>query len=711
MQGFNIHHRLPVILQTEASECGLACLAMIAGYHGHRVDLGTLRRRHPVSLKGVTLKSLIQVAKELHFSCRALRFELDHIRQLQLPAILHWDMDHFVVLKKVTSTHLVLHDPAYGVRRVSISDVGRHVTGIAVELFKAENFVPIEEKARLRFSTFWRHMRGTAHSLTQVFILSLILEIFVIASPFYLQLAIDEVIARGDADLLLVLVCGFGLVVALKVISAAIRSFILLILQNSLNFQMGARLFRHLIRLPISYFEKRHVGDVLSRFTSLEPIRNVLAEGLIIGLIDGLMAAATLAMMFFYSKTLAIIVVIAFLLYLSLRLVLYRMLRDRSFDYIFSKAKEQSTFIETVRAIQSIKIFNSEGERENQWLNRYSDVLSADVRLGRAKVIFKMLNTFIFGFENILIVYLAARLALDNVLTIGMIVAFMAYKLQFVEKSVELVEKVIDLRLLDLHLERLSDIALTPLEPGQEASLSYVPTLKGKIELRNVSFQYSSTEPSVFENVNLTVEAGESVTIVGPSGCGKTTLVKVMLGLLEPTSGEVLIDGVPLSAIGVKAYRGQIAAVMQEDELLSGSIADNISFYDAAFDKRKMFHCTKLAGIHDELMAMPMTYNSLVGDMGSCLSSGQKQRVLLARALYRQPKILFVDEGTAHVDVDMERQIYEGLRSLDLTLICIAHRPAVLGYADKVFSLGGNTAMIAATSEPPPPARLPLRLA
>jgi ATP-binding cassette, subfamily B, bacterial CvaB/MchF/RaxB len=300
-----------------------------------------------------------------------------------------------------------------------------------------------------------------------------------------------------------------------------------------------------------------------------------------------------------------------------------------------------------------------------------------------------------------LVVYFAVGMAVNNTLTVGMIFAFMAYKLQFVEKSVQLVEKAIDLRLLELHLERLSDIALTPLERGQDQPLSYARPIKGKIELRNVSFQYAPGEPYVFENLNLTVEAGESLTIIGPSGCGKTTLVKIMLGLLEPPNGEVLIDGVPLSGVNVRAYREQIAAVMQEDELLSGSIADNICFFDANFDQLKMFKCAEIAGIHYDLMAMPMTYNSLVGDMGSSLSSGQKQRVLLARALYRQPKILFVDEGTAHVDVDMEARIYEGLRSLKCTLICIAHRPGVLAHSDRIFKFDGNSVgMIAPPASP-----------
>ena len=690
--------RVPVVMQTEAAECGIACLAMIAGYHGHRIDLGTLRRRHPVSLKGVTLKSLMKVARDLHFSCRALRLDLEHLSQLQLPAILHWDMDHFVVLKKVTRSHLVLHDPAYGVKRLSISEAGKHLTGIALELFPVEGFSEKDDRARLKFSSLWPHIRGSSAALLQVFVLSLILNLFVLVSPFYLQFVIDEVVARGDADLLLVLALGFGLVAGLKVAATAIRSLILLILQNAIHLQMGIRLFRHLIRLPVSYFEKRHIGDVLSRFISLEPIRNVLAEGLVVGLIDGVMAVATLTMMFIYSKKLAAVVLVAFAMYVLLRLALYRMLRNRSLNEIYAKAKEDSNFIETVRAIQSIKIFNRESERETQWLNRYSDVVSANVRLGRAQVTFKTLNDLLFGFENVLVVYLAARLALSNVLTIGMIFAFMAYKMQFVEKAVQLVEKGIDFRLLELHLERLSDIALTPMEVGQERPLTYVRPIKGKIELKDVSFRYASTEPFVIENLNLTVEAGEAVTIVGPSGCGKTTLVKIMLGLLEPTSGEVLVDGVPLSGIGIRAYREQIAAVMQEDELLSGTVADNICFFDSGFDQQRMYQCAQLAGIHDDLMAMPMTYTSLVGDMGSCLSSGQKQRVLLARALYRHPKILFVDEGTAHVDVEMESKIYDNLGSLGLTLICIAHRPGALAYCDKVFSFSGGQVSVA----PPP---------
>jgi ATP-binding cassette subfamily B protein RaxB len=402
---------------------------------------------------------------------------------------------------------------------------------------------------------------------------------------------------------------------------------------------------------------------------------------------DGLMALVTLAMMLVYSGRLALVVLTAFLAYAALRLALFRLFWQRSEAVIRSRAKEGSTFIETIRAMQSLKLFNRESEREGQWLNRYAEVINANARLGRAQVGFHTINDAIFALESIVTIYLAARLALNNALSVGMIFAFMSYKQHFTEKAVLLVEKALDYRILRLHFERLSDIALTPLERGHDCPLAYGRELQGQVELRNVCFRYAETEPLVLENVNLTVEPGQFVTIMGPSGGGKTTLIKIILGLLEPTTGEVLIDGVPLGVIGARAYREQVGAVMQDDQLLSGPIADNICFFDPTFDQTQMIRCAELAGVHDEIMAMPMAYNSLIGDMGSSLSGGQKQRVLLARALYRKPKILVLDEGTAHLDVDKERHISHSLQALSMTRISVAHRPEISDAADRIFRI------------------------
>jgi len=685
---FTGHSRLPVIMQTEAAECGLACLAMVASYHGHRTDLNTLRRRYPVSLKGVTLRGLIGVASQLQFATRALRIELGDLALLCAPVILHWDMNHFVVLKSVTKRDLVIHDPASGEKRIPLPEASKHLTGVALELTPTEEFSRQDERVRLPFPILLGKVGGGAHGIAQILVLSVILEVLLLFSPFYMQLTVDEVIARGDVDFLVVLAFGFALLTLIKVGATAIRAFVVLALENTLSFQIGARLFHHLLRLPMSYFEKRHIGDILSRFGSIEPIRTTLAEGMLLGIIDGAMVTLTVVMMFVYSAQLALVALFAFLFYAGLRLALFRTLWRRNQGVIESKAQESSTFIETMRAVQSLKLLNREDERETQWLNRYTDFVNANVRLGRAKLSFKAINDAIFGFENIITIYLAAHLALDNLVTVGMIFAFMSFKLQFVDRSALLVEKILDFRILGLPLERIADIALAPLERGHRQPLSYARPIHGGLELRDVCFRYADTDPFVIQDVNLSIAPGQFITIMGASGCGKTTLVKIMLGLLEPTSGEVRVDGVPLAVVGPRAYREHIGAVMQEDQLLSGSIADNICSFDSAFDQQRMIECAQLAEIHDEIMNMPMTYNSLIGDMGSSLSSGQKQRVLLARALYRRPKILFLDEGTAHLDVDKERRINENLRQLRMTRVSIAHRPEITSGADRVIRIG-----------------------
>jgi ATP-binding cassette, subfamily B, bacterial CvaB/MchF/RaxB len=688
MLNFSGRRALPVIMQSEASECGLACLAMVASYYGHRIDLSTLRRQHPISLNGVTLRSVIEIARHMNFTTRAVRLEPDDLKRITRPAILHWDMNHFVVLKSVSKRGIVLHDPALGEKRVSWSEVSKHLTGVALELTPTESFERKDERARLRLSTFLRQASGAKHALLQILALSFALELLVIAGPFYLQLAVDEVVARGDVDLLVVLALGFALVAALTVAVTWLRSLIVVILQNTLHFAFGARLFRHLIRLPLSFFEKRHIGDVLSRFTSIEPVRDLISESLILALIDGTMALITLTVMFFYSAKLALIVVGAFLCYAVIRIALFRYLRDLSERMIQAKANETSNFVESLRAMQSIKLFNHENEREGQWLNRFAETVNADVRLERAKIGFHAANGVLFGAENILVIYLAAQLALDNVFTIGMVFAFITYKQQFLDKANNLLEKALDFGIVGLHLERLSDIALTPLEAGHDKPLLTRP-VRGGVEVRDVSFRYSETEDFVLENVNFAIGPGEAATIMGPSGCGKTTLMKIMLGLLQPTSGEVFIDGIPLRTLGVRPYRDQVAAVMQDDQLLSGTIADNICFFANSRDEELMRECARMAGIHDDILRMPMAYNSLIGDMGNSLSGGQRQRVILARARYRRPKILFLDEATAHLDSAKEREISRVLQDLKITRISIAHRSELAEAADVMLRFEG----------------------
>jgi ATP-binding cassette subfamily B protein RaxB len=679
--------RLPEIRQATASECGLACLAMIASAYGRHTDLGTLRREYPVSLHGATLATVLEVAMRLGFVGRPLRLEMSHLQGLRVPAILHWDMNHFVVLRHASRYGVIIHDPAYGARRYSHAEASKHFTGVALELAPDASFQAQRATRKLSLFDILGRMSGLVPVLVQTLVLSIILQLYVLASPFYMQIVVDNAIAKDDRQLLVVLAFGFTLFLLINTGANLIRAKLLAHAQSALSFQMGAGLFRHLLRLPMAYFEKRHVGDLVSRFTSTEPVRALLAEGLVTAMIDGVMATLTAIMMFVYRPSLGLVALTALAVYLLIRIAFFRLVRRHSLDLIEAKSRESTIFIETMRAVQSIKIFTRETERGAVWMNRYAEVVRAEAVTGFLKQAFRIANELIFGLENVLIIYLGAEAALSGEMTVGMLFAFISYKQQFVDKTTRLIERAIEFRMLDLHLERLADIAGAEPEPSHFRPVAYQQPLQGNLELRDVSFRYAAGEPFVLRDVNFRVQAGDYVAITGPSGCGKTTLLKLILGLLEPSSGEILIDGMPLHVVGNQAFRQSVGVVMQDDQLLSGSIADNICFFDESFDLEHMMCCAQLAGIHDEICQMPMAYNSLIGDMGTSLSGGQKQRILLARALYRRPRLLFMDEGTSHLDIATERQVNAAVRSLGLTRIIIAHRPETIASAARCLVL------------------------
>ena len=678
--------RLPVILQTEAAECGLASIAMVAAYYGYKTDLTSLRQEHEISLKGANLEELMQIADKLKLSTRALRLDLEHLSQLKTPCILHWDMNHFVVLKKVTKKSIEIHDPGLGERKYTMEEFSKHFTGVALELSPTEEFKSEDSRVNLKLSDFWSKVTGLKSTLGKVFVLSLLLQAFAIASPYYMQLVVDEVILSYDQNLLTILAIGFGLLMGIEMVTGAVRSVLLLHFGNLMSIQLGANLFHHLIRLPLQYFEKRHIGDVVSRFGSLQQVKELLTKGVIEAVIDGVMAIATLIMIFLYSPKLSIIVLIAIAIYAVFRIAMYRPLRQMSEEVIVNLAKEQSNFMETVRGIQTIKLFGREVQRQSVWHNKYADSLNSGIRVGHLNIGYEAFNKIIFGIENVLVIYFAAMLVMEGDLTVGMLFAFMAYKRQFVEKMASLIEKVIEFKMLSLHFNRLADISLTDKEQNIQGKMSG-KKISGNIELKGINYRYNKKEAPVFKHLDLSIKAGESVAIIGPSGCGKTTLAKLMLGLFEADEGKIEVDGIDIRQLGLGQYRTQIAAVMQDDQLLSGSIADNISFFDPELDMQQVEWAAKIAAIDKDILQMTMGYNTLVGDMGAALSGGQIQRLLLARALYRKPKILFMDEATSNLDTKLEFSVNEAVKNLDVTRIIIAHRPETIASADRVIEL------------------------
>ncbi|WP_298199056.1 peptidase domain-containing ABC transporter [Novosphingobium sp.] len=670
--------RVPLIRQTEAAECGLACLAMVASFHGHQTDLTTLRRQFAISLKGATLKTLIGIADDLGFNGRPLRGEPEELGEIALPAILHWDLNHFVVLARVErslrGTRYHVHNPALGEEVLTEAELSRHFTGVVLELTPSERFQRKTERAPLRITQLWTRIVGLQATLVQVGFLSLLLQLFAFAGPFYLQLAVDTAIPTFDTDFLLALAAGFAGITVLNLTTSTLREVILLKLGSTLGYQLVANLFRQLVRLPMGYFEKRHTGDVISRFESTQPITDMLSHGLIQALVDGIMALGTLGLMLYYSPVLAGIALGALAISILAQVLYFGALRLANANVIAARAAESSTMIETVRGMAAIKLFAREGDRQRFWQNKRAAVVNAQIRMGRMQVWFNAATGAVMGLENILFVYLAVKMTIAAQFTVGMIFAFQSYKGQFLGAANRLVQQWVQFRLLDVHLTRIADIALTPAEPQPRAMASqFQPSFRGEIELRDVHFSYGYGEKPVLSGVNLKIAAGETVALVGPSGGGKTTLMKLMLGFYPPTKGEILIDGEPLHQFGLQRYRRQIGAVLQEDVLYAGSLAENIAFFDAELDMERVIEVARLACIHDEIMAMPMGFESLVGDMGSTLSGGQKQRVLLARALYAEPKVLFLDEGTAHLDPPTECAVHASLRKSRTTKINIVH--------------------------------------
>jgi len=679
--------RLPVMLQTEASECGLVCLAMVASYWGHRIDLPSIRRRYSVSLKGTTLKSLIAMAQGLQLQTRPLKLDLDHLRDLQLPCVLHWEMTHFVVMKSLHADAIVIHDPAVGERRVALQDVSRRFTGVAVEFTPGERFQRAQETASFSLRSLMGRVQGLKRSLLQVLLLAVSLQVCALIAPLYLQWIVDEAVVSADRDLVTVLGVGFLLLAVVQAAVGAARSWVATVLTTSLNFQWLGNAFAHLLKLPLSFFEKRHVGDIVSRFGSIQTIQKSLTTQFVETVIDGLLVIGSLAIMLSYSVQMTAITVAAVALYVLLRWSTYASLRGATADQIIHAAKQQTHFLESARGVQSVRLFNRAHERQAGWLNLLADQFNAEIRIARLTISQQSAQTFLFGVERVLVIWLAALAVLDTRFTVGMLFAFISFKDQFSQRVASLVDRLFEFRMLRLHGERVADILLSePEESVTDAAPLPVPSAPS-IEMRNLSFRYADGEPEVIRNLDLQIAAGECIAITGASGCGKTTLVKLLLGLLEPTQGEILVGGSKLKRIGLASYRDLVGTVMQDDHLFTGSIADNIAFFDPAPDQARIEACARLAAVHQDIAVMPMGYNTLVGDIGTGLSGGQKQRILLARALYKQPRILVLDEATSHLDVANEQLVNAAIRQIALTRIIIAHRPETIAMARRVVVL------------------------
>lgn len=679
------------ILQSEGSECGLACLAMIADHHGHKMDLYAMRQRFSVSTKGMTLETLMGYATALNFSSRALKAEMSGLGKLKLPSILHWNLDHFVVLRKISKSRsgerrYLIVDPAVGERKLSHAEVSQSFTGVALELMPSPQFTPAVSMRRIAMRDLVGDVFGLRGAIVQLVGLALVLELLGAFGPLLSQVIIDEIIVSGDVSLLNLIFICFALLAITQGAINGFRSWVLLRWTADVGMQWTSRLLHHMLKLPPVFFEKRNVGDILSRFGSLGAIQNILSSLFLESLLDGIMLLFAGFFMFSYSPRLASIGVVAAALYGVLRLATYPAFRRANHERILLAARENAFFMETIRGVLPLKLFGVEHDRIHQWRGMKMAVVARDLDTQRMDMAFKLASTAIHTSKAFLIFYLGAKLVIDGSLSLGMLMALIGYATVFSSRSTHLIDVWMQFKLLKLHNERVADIALEDQEPCPPC-LTDTSRLAPIVTLKGVRFRYAAGDPWILDGVDLVLDPNQAVALVGKSGCGKTTLVKIILGLLPPTEGEVCLDGIPVHKLGLAAYRQLIGTVMQDDVLLSGSVLENISFFSQHADRQHAVECARLAGVHGEIAAMPMGYETFVGEQGCVLSAGQKQRVLLARALYKKPRILVIDEGTSNLDVPNERRVSQAVAGLHLTRLVVAHRPETIKMADRIVTL------------------------
>lgn len=673
--------------QSESAECGLVCVAIVLETMGSATDLRELRQRHYVSSRGTSLRELAEIASANALSSRAIRCDLHELANLKCPAILHWGLQHYVVLNRVKGKFISITDPALGLRKLLIDEVSRHFSGVALELSPAPDFKRKTKKSELSLFSWFRMNSAMRGSLAQVLLLSLVLQLYVIAIPFYVQLSVDQAALKGDRQLLISLAVGFGLLGLLQVGASAIRSVIVLRLSSLVNWDMTVRLFHHLIRLPLPWFQRRKLADTISRFDSISAIRDLITGGFVTALVDGFLAITTVLMMFLFSPQLALLAIFFGVIKSSVRLGSLPLLIRLGMDTLRARISENGKRIETIRAIQTLKIMAGESRRESDWANKFAQTVKKEQSQQLANIGFSSVGTAIDILANVILVYVASNSIIGGSSTVGGLFAFMSYHIQFSASLSAFLEQLIHWRLTDMYSNRLADIVLTPKEIGIDESRTENVEIKGAIQFVNVGFAYSKNEIPVLRDVSVSIGCGELVAIVGASGAGKSTFLKILCGLYPTSYGEVRLDGLSLESWGPVLSRRAFGVVMQDDELLAGTIAENISFFDESINLDKVWSCLESACISDDVLKMPMRLQTQVAESGANFSGGQKQRFLLARALYRNPRILILDEATSHLDVLRESAINKSLSRLTITRVVVAHRRETIDAAERVITL------------------------
>ncbi|MDQ4025306.1 MAG: peptidase domain-containing ABC transporter [Actinomycetota bacterium] len=677
--------KIPYVQQLERTDCGAACLAMTLAYHGKTVPLRELRQMTGTSRDGVDAYAILRAARSYGLRGRGVTIEPDGLRDLPPGSILHWKFDHFVVFDGVRRGGVDVVDPAQGRRYISFKEFGKSFTGVAVLLEPSEDFT----RARDRRARVWRYffelLRSQKAMIARVFTTSLVIQLLALAVPILTGVVVDRIVPEGDRDLLGVLSMGFAAMVLFHLLASILRAHLLVYMRTRLDLQMTVGFIDHLVDLPYEFFLQRSPGDLMMRINSNVTIRETLTAGTLSALLDGAFVFVYLFLLFAQSTSMGALVLGLALFQTAILLVSRRPYRRLMSENLEAQAQSQSYAAQLLTGVETLKVAGAQHRAVDHWSNLFAREINLSVARGRLSALVDSLLAALRVASPLAVLGYGAIQVLDGDLSLGTMLALSALATGFLTPLSTLVTTSQQLLVLGSYMERINDVLETDKE--NTGGLRAAGRLRGGITVESVSFGYGPLSPRVVEDVTLRIEPGQTVGIVGPSGSGKSTLTSVILGLYRPGSGRVTYDGVDLAELDPDSVRRQIGVVSQHPYLFGISIRDNIALTDPSLSLDAVVEAARLACIHDEVMAMPMGYETLLADGGGSLAGGERQRLALARALVHRPAILVLDEATSALDSVTEAKVYQNLKALECTRIIVAHRLSTILHADLIVVL------------------------
>ncbi|MDY7228266.1 peptidase domain-containing ABC transporter [Hyalangium rubrum] len=684
--------RVPVILQQANAECGAACLAMILGYYGRKTSIAELRECVGAGRDGIKANVITRVAREMGLRTRAYSGQPEHFAYITLPALIFWEFKHYVVVERWTPQQVDIVDPAIGRRSLTQEQFDAGFTGVVITFEPGVQFSRKSGDSIGTWRTYLQHMLavpGLRAGLVQIIAASFLLQVLGLTLPIATKVVVDYLLPARIPDLLTILGWGLVITVVMQVVTSYLRAALLLYLQARLDAQMMLGFFEHMLSLPLAFFQQRSTGDLIMRLKSNSIIREVLTNQTLAAVLDGSLVLVYLSVLFLLAPLFGAAVLVIGAVQAAVPVLTARRVNALLQEEITADSASQGYLVEVLTGMVTLKATGAENHALDRWSNLFFNHLNTSLKRNHLAALINVSTSALGLVAPLALLYLGARFVLEGQLSLGTMLALNTLGIAVLRPLSSLVAVVQQLQFGAAHFARLFDVLSA--EPEQAARKeASTPRLSGQVELRNVSFRYNPHAPYVLRDISLRIEPGQKIAIVGPTGSGKTTLGLLLLGLHVPTEGEILYDGIPLSDLSYRDVRSQFGVVLQEPSMFSGSIRHNIAFTRPDVPLEEVMRVSRLSAVHDEIMQMPMRYETLISERGTSLSGGQMQRLAIARALLNEPVLLLLDEATSHLDVLTESQIERELARLRCTRMVIAHRLSTVRDADRILVMNAG---------------------